>query len=215
MNKFAQPILCLVTDRGLCRDRPLEQVVEQALAGGATMIQLREKHAPLELFLQLARTLLPLVHRHGAPLIINDRVDVALMAGADGVHLGQRDMPCIAARRMLGPEKIIGLSVENVEQAVEAESFDVDYIGISPVFATATKTDTAPALGLEGVAAIRRLSRHPLVAIGGLHEGNVASVMKAGAHGVAVVSAICAADDPKHAARSIRERIDGVSEGAT
>jgi len=192
--------LCLVTDRGCCRGRSLEAVVAEAVAGGVACVQLREKELPTRAFLELALALKALLGPLGVPLIINDRVDVALACGAEGLHVGQEDLPCEVARRLLGPKAILGLSVETWEDVVRAQDQDVDYLGVSPVFATPTKTDTKAPWGLEGLARIRAYSRHPLVAIGGLHPGNVEAVVRAGAEGIAVVSAICAADDPRAAA---------------
>jgi len=197
------PAVYLVTDRGLARGRDLLEVVAEAVAGGAGLVQLREKHADTRQFLDLARALAALLAPSGVPLLINDRIDVALAAGADGVHLGQTDMPVDMARAMLGPGALIGLSVETPEQAREAEGLDVDYLGVSPVFATPTKADTGPAWGLDGLAGLASWSRHVLVAIGGIGPGNAAQVARAGARGVAVVSAICAADSPRDAAAAL------------
>ncbi|HOU78238.1 MAG TPA: thiamine phosphate synthase, partial [Syntrophales bacterium] len=134
---------------------------------------------------------------------INDRLDVALAVGADGVHVGQDDMPYPLARAVLGKKMIIGLSVETWEDVEAAEKWDVDYLGVSPVFATPTKTDTKGSWGLEGITRIRSFSRHPLVAIGGLNATNTGAAVRAGADGIAVVSAICAAPDPFAAAREL------------
>lgn len=195
--------ICLVTDRELCGGRPLEWVVARALEGGVASVQLREKELSTRAFLEEALTLKALLDAAGLPLIINDRVDVALAAGAAGVHLGQADLPCEAARRLLGPLAILGLSVECWEDVVRAEDQPVDYLGVSPVFATPTKTDTREPWGLEGLARIRAFSRHPLVAIGGVHPGNAAALRAAGASGLAVVSALCAVPDPAGAAREL------------
>jgi thiamine-phosphate pyrophosphorylase len=200
--------LYLVTDRGLSGGRPIESVVEAAVRGGATAVQLREKDCCTRDFVELGRALKRLLAPLGVPLIVNDRLDVALAAGADGVHIGQRDMDYETARRLLGPDAIVGLSIETVEQARAAESLDADYLGVGPVFATATKTDAAPALGLAGLAQVRAISRHRIVAIGGIGIGNAAQAIHSGADGVAVVSAICAAGDPQRAARELRESID-------
>ena len=197
------PSVYLVTDRGLSRGRDLLDVVAAAVAGGAGVVQLREKHADTREFLDLARALKALLAPSGVPLLVNDRVDVALAAGADGVHLGQSDMPYEMARAMLGPDALIGLSVETPEQAREAAGLDVDYLGVSPVFATPTKTDAGPAWGLPGLAGLAAWSRHVLVGIGGIGPANAAQVIQAGAHGVAVVSAICAADSPQQAAAAL------------
>ncbi len=202
-------VLCLVTDRGLCRGRPLEAVVEAALEGGVTMVQLREKDATTRAFVELARRIQVLVRRYNVPLIINDRLDVALTVDAAGVHLGQQDLPVAEARRLLGPDKIIGLSIESVEQATAANHSAADYFGISPVYATATKPDAPPALGLEGVVAIRAKTDRPLMAIGGIAAQNAADVMRAGSDSLAVVSAICSADDPAAAARTLAAIMKG------
>jgi thiamine-phosphate pyrophosphorylase len=202
-NKPFDGSVYLVTDRGLARGRPLEQVVEAAVRGGVTAVQLREKEATTREYVALARRLLEVLRPVGVPLLIDDRVDVALAAGADGVHVGQSDMRYEDARRLLGPGALIGLTVEDDGQAREADSLDADYLGVSPIFATPTKTDTGPPWGLDGLRRLRSASSHRLIAIGGVHPGNATEVVRAGADGVAVVSAICAADDPEQAARSL------------
>jgi len=206
-SKLPDVTLYLVTDRRLAGNRPLTEVVQQAVAGGVTMVQLREKECSSREYLELALALKKLLPP-GTPLIINDRLDVALAAAADGLHLGQNDLPPEVARRYLGPGAIIGLTVERPEQLAAAENLPVDYLAISPVFPTPTKTDTGPAWGLEGLALARKKTQHPLVAIGGINETNVAGVIRAGADGVAVVSAICAAPDPELAARKLRQLIE-------
>ena len=198
--------LYLVTDRRMIGQRSLADVVAAAVRGGVTAVQLREKECGTREFIKLARALKAVLVPLGVPLIVNDRADVALAACADGVHVGQSDMDCRDARRLLGPSAAIGLSVENLDQ-VETAPPEADYLGVSPVFSTATKTDTAPEWGLAGLAALRRATRRPLVAIGGIHSGNAASVIRAGADGIAVVSAICAAADPELAARTLRREI--------
>lgn len=145
---------------------------------------------------------------YGVPLIINDRLDIALACNADGLHIGQQDIPYPIARKLLGRNKIIGLSVENIEDVETANGWDVDYIGISPVFSTPTKTDTAPALGLAGVKELTALSCHPSVGIGGIHIGNAADIIQAGSDGVAVVSAIMSATDPEQTAREFIQIIN-------
>ncbi|MDK9717282.1 MAG: thiamine phosphate synthase [Trichlorobacter sp.] len=197
-------LLHLVTDRSLSLGRSLVEVVAEAVAGGVTCVQLREKTCSTREFLGEALALKALLQPLGLPLIINDRVDIALAVGADGVHLGQSDMPISHARRLLGPDYLIGISAESVEDAIAAEQQGADYIGISPVFSTPTKTDTASALGLEGVRQIRELVRVPLVGIGGINQANAHQVLAAGADGVAVVSAIMAAESPQLAAEAIR-----------
>lgn len=199
--------LYLVTDEHLCAGRALLDVVGAALQGGVSCVQLREKSLATRPFMERARALKSLLQPLGVPLIINDRLDIALACGADGVHVGQSDMPVDALRRLLPTGAIVGLSVESLDQ-LGAVPAGVDYLGVSPVFATPTKTDTAPAFGLDGLRAVRQRSRWPLVAIGGLHAGNAADVLAAGADGLAVVSAICAAADPAAAARSLRALIE-------
>lgn len=195
--------LYLVTDRDLSLGRPLEEIVSEAVAGGVTMVQLREKDAATGEFVELGRRLMSLLKPLGVPLIINDRVDVTLAVDADGVHIGQSDMSYADARRLLGPEKIIGLSVENFEDLEAANKLDVDYIGISPVYGTPTKTDTAEPFGLEGLRKAVEMSVHPTVAIGGMNVATVGEVIAAGTDGVAVVSAICSAESPRDAAAEL------------
>ena len=200
--------LYLVTDRPLSLGRPIEEIVIEAVAGGVTMVQLREKDAPTGEFVALAKGLKALLAPLGVPLIINDRVDVALAADADGVHIGQSDMAYADARRLLGPDKIIGLSVENFHDLEVANGLDVDYIGISPVYGTPTKTDTAQPFGLEGLRRAVEMSAHPTVAIGGMNAQTIGEVMQAGTDGAAVVSAICSAPSPREAARELLEIIN-------
>lgn len=198
--------LYLVTDRKLAGHRNLLQVVQKAIKGGVTVVQLREKDLSAREFYELGirtKELLP----PDVPLLIDDRLDLALAIGTDGLHLGQRDLPVEIARKLLGPPAIIGLSVENLSQLQAAKQLPVDYLAISPVFSTPTKTDTGPAWGLDGLRTARELTCLPLVAIGGIDENNAASVIQAGADGVAVVSAICAAPDPEEAARRLKNII--------
>ena len=199
--------LYLVTDRSLSLDRDMEWIVEEAVKGGVTMVQLREKECSTRDFIELAIRLKQKLAPYNVPLIINDRADVALAANADGLHIGQSDMQCNMARQLLGADKIIGLSVENMEQVYESNNMDVDYIGISPVFSTATKTDTALPFGLEGIRDVMAICNHPAVAIGGINLTNIREIMAAGAHGIAVVSAICSAESPKAAAIELKQKL--------
>jgi thiamine-phosphate pyrophosphorylase len=200
--------LYLVTDRELSLGRSLEEVVSEAVKGGVTVVQLREKDASTGEFIELARRLMTLLKPLRIPLIINDRVDVALAADADGVHIGQSDMSYEDARRLLGPDKIIGLSVENFKDIEAANALDVDYIGISPVYGTPTKTDTAEPFGLEGLCKAVQMSVHPTVAIGGMNASTIAEVMAAGTDGVAVVSAICSAENIRKATSDLRAIVE-------
>ncbi|WP_052311029.1 thiamine phosphate synthase [Rubrivivax gelatinosus] len=195
--------LMLVTDETLCGGRSLEAIVAAAVRGGVRCVQLREKRLGTRAFVERARALKALLAPLRVPLVVNDRVDVALAIGADGVHLGQSDMPVEDARRLLPAEVFIGWSVETLDDVRRAAALPLDYLGTSPVFATATKTDAAPPWGLEGLRAAREATALPLVAIGGLHAGNAALAIAHGADSVAVVSAICAAADPEAAAREL------------
>jgi thiamine-phosphate pyrophosphorylase len=199
--------LYLVTDRSLSRGRTTLDVVRQAVAGGVTCVQLREKHCSTREFINQARALQPLLKDQRIPLIINDRLDVALAVGADGIHLGQQDMALADARKIVGQTMVIGISAESVADAIRAEQQGADYIGVSPVFATPTKTDTAEALGLEGIQKIRRAVAIPIVGIGGVNQRSAAAVLGAGADGIAVVSAIVSADNPKQAAADLKKII--------
>ena len=199
--------LHLVTDSSLCGPRGVEAVVAAAVRGGATCVQLREKHLDTRQFVERARALKALLAPLGVPLLINDRLDIALAVGADGVHVGQRDMPPDDVRRLL-PHALIGLSVENAAQVRAAVHSPVDYLGVSPVFSTPSKTDTAPALGLDGLRTLRALTHLPLIAIGGIDLDNAAQVMAAGADGLAVVRALCAAPDPAAVAQALRRHTD-------
>lgn len=188
--------LMLVTDRPLCLGRDLVDVVEQAIQAGATAVQLREKHLSTREFVCLGRELTKRLQPKNIPLFINDRLDVALAVGADGLHVGQEDMHVSDVRALAGFKLAIGLSVNSIQDVMEANTLDVDYLGAGPIFPTATKEDAKEALGIAGLHALIKSSRHPVVAIGSINQGNVAQVIKAGARGVAVVSAICAAESP-------------------
>lgn len=197
--------LYLVTDRPLSLGRDIDWIVEEAVKGGATMVQLREKDCSTREFIELAAKLKETLKPLGVPLLINDRIDVALAIDADGVHIGQSDMPYETARKLLGPDKIIGLSVENMDDIRVANGLDVDYVGISPVYSTHTKTDTAAPFGLDGLREAVKLSIHPTVAIGGMNMKTAKDVMTCGTDGIAVVSAIVSADSPCEAARNLLE----------
>ena len=195
--------LYLVTDDTLARGRPLTDLVARAVAGGVTCVQLRAKQASSRAMLAQARALLARLRPLSVPLIVNDRLDIALAADADGVHVGQDDLSCREVRRLSRPGFCVGVSVSTVDEARAAEAGGADYLGVSPVFDTPTKADTPAATGLEGLRRIRAATRLPLVAIGGINPDNAAAVRAAGADGLAVVSAILAADDPAAAARRL------------
>ena len=200
--------LYLVTDRGISRGRTTIQIVEAALRGGVTCVQLREKTCSTREFITQALSIKDHLKRYNVPLIINDRVDIALAVNADGVHLGQSDMPIETAKAILKDSMIIGISAESLKNAVQAEKDGADYIGVGSIYATSTKTDTASPLGLEGLREIRRSVKIPLVGIGGLNRENAGEVINNGADGVAVVSAIVCADDPEKAARELKKIIE-------
>ncbi|WP_375766279.1 thiamine phosphate synthase [Archangium gephyra] len=199
----------LVTDRLMARGRELVDVVLSAVRGGATVVQLREKDASTRETLELGRALLARLRPLGVPLIVNDRVDLALALGADGVHVGQGDLPPEVARRLLGPGALVGLSITGPADLPTLDPALVDYAGVGPIFPTGSKADATPALGLEELARLRRLLPVPIVAIGGITPANAAAVIAAGADGVSVVSAICSADNCEVAAnallRAVRE----------
>ncbi|MEH0007818.1 MAG: thiamine phosphate synthase [Flavobacteriales bacterium] len=199
--------LYLVTDSALASRDQIPEIVEQAVWGGVTMVQLREKTADTKTRLQIAFALKETLIGYAVPLIINDRVDVALAVDADGLHIGQRDMPYEMARKLLGGDKIIGLSVENMRQVEDANQLDVDYISISPVFVTPTKPEAKNAFGIEGLKRAVRISKHKTVAIGGIHLENVSEIIRAGVDGVSVVSAIVKAQNPSSAAAELIKNI--------
>ncbi|MFM2580521.1 thiamine phosphate synthase [Vibrio fortis] len=181
----------------------LEHVVELSVAGGVTMVQVREKHGDVRAFIERAQRVKAILSGTGVPLIINDRVDVALAVDADGLHLGQSDMPAEMARQLIGEDKILGLSIENEQQLKEAEHLPIDYIGLSAIFATPTKTNTKKHWGVEGLKSALETTKLPIVGIGGINESNIPELMATGVHGLALVSAICQADDPKAAAQHL------------
>ena len=206
--------LYLVTDSALAMGRPLLDVVCAAIDGGVTCVQVREKDVPSRVYVSQLLSVRPLLRERGIPLFVNDRVDVALAVEADGVHLGQTDLPLSMARGVAAGRLLIGVSCESVQDGVDAERGGADYVSVSPVFATPTKTDTASALGLDGVRAVRRAVRVPVVTIGGINATNAADVIRAGADGICVVSAIVSAPDPRAAAASLRGIVERARHGA-
>jgi len=195
--------LCLVTDSALANGRSLAGIVAAAVNGGVTLVQLREKTASTRAFIEQARVLKRLLAPLRVPLLINDRIDVALAAGANGAHVGQQDMPVALVRQLLGPAAIIGLSITELGQVRDRDVELADYVGVGPIFAQSTKLDATPPLGLAGLVEVRRATGKPIVAIGGVSAANADAVRSAGADGIAVVSAIMGADDPRAAAAAL------------
>lgn len=198
----------VLTDRGLSRGRSEAEIVRAALAGGATAIQLRWKTGPLREAVRAGRELQALCRQAGALFVVNDRVDLALALDADGVHLGVDDLPVEEARRLAGDRLVIGFSPSTLEEALDAERAGADYLGVGPVYGTATKADAGPAVGTGHVRAIARAVSIPIVGIGGITAANARAVIEAGAAGVAVISAVVAADDPRAAAAALRAVVD-------
>jgi thiamine-phosphate pyrophosphorylase len=195
--------LYLVTDRGLMTTPTLEEAVEQAIDGGCTLVQLREKNASSREFYRSAVSVKKVTDRRGVPLIINDRLDIALASGAAGVHLGQSDLPAAAARRVLGPDKIVGVSASTPAQAEAAQAAGADYLGVGAMFPTGTKTD-ADIISMEELKKIRAAVSIPIVAIGGINLRTAPLFRGTGIDGFAVVSAILARKDIRAAARGLR-----------
>lgn len=202
MRQFQQAGLYLVTSQALSRGRSTLKIVDAALAGGVRLIQLREKAMPMPDFLRLAEQIRARTARAGALLIINDRVDVALAIGADGVHLGQEDFPIAPARR-LAPNLIIGASTHSAAEARAAEQAGASYINIGPLFPTKTKAWSGEFLGLKGLRAIARRVTIPWTVMGGIKKAHIPDLLKAGARTVAVVTAVTAATDPAQATRDL------------
>lgn len=198
--------LYLVTDRTLCGARGVVETVRQALYGGVTIVQLRDHDATTRELLETARQLRIVTAEAGVPFIVDDRLDVALAVGADGVHLGQSDLHPVDARRIAGPNFVVGHSVSSlaeVEAMADWPAGTVDHLGVGPVYATATKPNAAAPLGIDGVREVVTATALPTAAIGGIKRTDVAPLRAAGADGVAVVSAVCAAANPVAAATDL------------
>lgn len=199
--------LYLVLDPDLCAWTGMVETARLAIAGGATMVQLRDKHADTIRMIETGQALKQALDGTGALLIVNDDVEAAIAIGADGLHIGQEDMDAQTARTMIGPDMILGLSVETEALAAAVNPALVDYTGVGPVFATPTKTDHKQPIGFDGLARLVKASPVPSVAIGGLKADHAAEVFAAGAKGLAVVSAICGTPDPEAATRRIAAEI--------
>lgn len=198
--------LYAVTDSQWLGGRRLADVVEQAIEGGATFVQLREKDATRERRAELARAVLAVCRAHGVPFVVDDDVACAVEVGADGVHVGQSDMACAQARALLGPDAIVGVSAQTPDHARRALADGADYLGVGAVFPTGTKTD-ADDVGLEGLRAVCAATSLPVVAIGGISGANAGKLAGTGACGIAVVSALFAVDDPRTAAQGLRAAV--------
>ncbi|GFN22045.1 thiamine phosphate synthase [Thermanaeromonas sp. C210] len=205
--------LYVVTSSELSCGRQTLEVVRQALAGGATVIQLREKNWTARALVEVGREIRKLTREAGAGFIVNDRLDVALAVEADGVHLGQDDLPASIARRLLGPGRILGVSVGSVEEAWDAQAAGADYLGVGPIFATGSKADAGQPVGPELISTLKRVVSIPLVAIGGINRENAAGVVAAGADGVAVISAVVSARDVRAAAAELLSVVEAAKEG--
>ena len=195
-------LLYVVTDRTWLGTNSLETQVEAIIKAGATFVQLREKDLPFDAFVAQAKAIKAITDRYNIPFVINDNIEVALAAGADGVHVGQHDMAAQQVRQRIGPNKILGVSAQTVEQAQEAQAMGADYIGVGSVFTTSTKLD-ADSVSYDTLKAICSAVSIPVVAIGGIHHGNAAQLKGSGIDGIAVISAIFAAPDVAQATKDL------------
>lgn len=208
-KKSVDYTLYLVTDRRLMSSKTVEESVELAIAGGASVVQLREKDCTSREFYELAVRVKRITAPKNVPLIINDRIDICLAADADGVHLGQKDLPCREVRRILGADKIIGVSAALPEEARQAQADGADYLGVGAVFTTGTKSDTRPVTP-EIIREIRAAVTIPFVVIGGVNAENIGKLYGLGINGAAVVSAVVAQKDVTAAARTMRKAAEGL-----
>jgi thiamine-phosphate pyrophosphorylase len=208
VNEKSKWTLYFVTDGRAAGSRSLVQLTRAAVQGGATAVQLRKKIGSTRDILELGLVLLELTRAAGVPFIVNDRVDIALALGADGVHVGQDDLPARDVRRLIGPERILGVSAGTVAEARQAQADGADYIGAGDVFGTLSKPDAGPPIGLSGLREIVGAVTIPVVGIGGITEANAASVTEVGAAGVAVISAIARSSNPEDAARCLRKTLN-------
>lgn len=199
--------LYVITDRGLSRGRSDAEIARLAYEGGADVVQLRMKDSPGGIMLEQAKAIKELADEHAKLFIVNDRVDIAVLSDADGVHLGQEDIPVAEARELIGDDKLIGMSVKTLEEALDAVEQGADYLGVGTVFPTRTKHDAGYATGLDALFEIREALDIPIVAIGGINLGNIRDVIAAGADSVAVVSAVVAQDDVAKAAHDLRDAV--------
>jgi thiamine-phosphate pyrophosphorylase len=208
MKKTFDLSVYLVLDPDLCRDIGMIETTRLAVAGGVTIVQLRDKQADTAKMIETGRALKAVLAGTGVPLIINDDVEAAIAIHAEGLHVGQSDMVAVMARQRVGHGMILGLSVETEELARRVDPSIVDYVGIGPVFATSTKPDHKQPIGFDGLARIAAMAPVPAVAIGGVKAEHAGPALGAGAKGIAVVSAICGQPDPEAAARKIAAEIE-------
>lgn len=199
--------LYVIIDPEVARGRDEAQIAREAIAGGATMVQLRDKTRDKGEMLRVAEAIADVCRHEGALFITNDHVDVALAVGADGVHVGQKDLPVAVVRRLMGPNHIIGASTNNANEARKAEEDGADYVSVGRLFPTGSKADTRPAT-LDTLRAVKATVKLPVCAIGGINESNVDSVIAAGADIVSVIAAVVAAPDIRAAARALAERFE-------
>lgn len=199
--------LYLVTDREVLAGRDLLESVEQSILGGVTLVQLREKDTNSRDFYNLALQVKELTHKYNVPLIINDRLDIALAIDADGLHIGQEDLPVDLCRKLLGKDKILGVSAHNLEEALKAEALGADYLGVGAIFSTSTKKDV-DITSIDTVIKIKENVKIPVVAIGGITHDNVKEVLKAPIDGVSVISCLLGAEDIKKASTKLNDIIN-------
>ena len=208
-HRFPYPLYLVISETD-CKHGSLTEVTEAAIKGGVDILQLREKSATTAEFIQKATTIKQITDHYKIPLIINDNLDVAIAVDAAGIHVGNKDLsPVEIRRRWKSPGKLIGYSIEYLEQLDYEQTREADYLGISPIFNTPTKQDTVTEWGLEGIASIRLITTKPLIAIGSMNLQNAGMVIDAGADSIAVVSAICGAKDPMQAAAALKKEIIG------
>lgn len=207
-DKIFDPKIYVITDSRLARGRTAFDVVEQAIAGGATCIQLREKELTTREYYQIAEKVRELTFSKGVAFIVNDHLDVALALDADGVHIGADDLPAVAARRIMPPEMVLGVTARNVQQALQFQEAGASYLGVGSVYATGTKENTGKPIELHGLAEVCQAVKIPVVGIGGIDAERAGEVITAGASGVAVVSAVVAAEDISRATREVAAAVN-------
>ena len=196
--------LYLITERSFLKNKNIKEAVEESILGGVTLVQVREKNISSRLFFNISREIKQVTDYYKIPLIINDRIDIAQAINAAGVHLGQSDIDLVTARKILGSEKIIGISTGNIMEALHAQRDGADYVGIGAIYPTGTKKDASDPIGLNGLKSIVDSITLPSVAIGGINQNNFKDVLSTGVNGISVISAILNKDDIKQAARDLK-----------